>query len=161
MRGIIRWTRGPLMATVAAAAIVGSAAIVASAAPAALAGPVPSTAVPHTIVGKWHVQGGIFRFYKEAKPKNTYTDQVIKQRTGVFCPKVNDHNKQIVVHKSAKNPRVYTGSWKWFYTGSCSFAGWGPVKITLWKSYKSATFVSDPPKGTSGEPETFTITRAS
>ena len=155
MRGIIRRTRGPLMAAVAAAALVGSAA------PAALAGPVPSTAVPHTLVGKWHVQGGIFRFYKEAKPKNTYTDQVIKQRPNVFCPKVNDKNRQIYLHQSKKNPRVYTGTWKWFYSASCEFAGWGPVKVTLWKSYKSATFVSDPPKGLTGSAETFIIKRIS
>ena len=120
-------------------------------------GPV-SAGPPHTIVGKWNFSGGIFKFYK-TKAKNTYTDQVIKQRPNVFCPKVNDHSKQIVLHQSAKNPRVYTGKWKWFYSASCAFAGWGAVKVTIWKSWKSATFVSDPPKGLTGSPETFTIKR--
>jgi hypothetical protein len=151
MRAIARRIRGPVLAAVAAAAIIGFSA------PAALAGPV-TAAPPHTIVGKWNVSGGIFKFYK-TKAKNTYTDQVIKQRPNVFCPKVNDHNKQIVLHESAKNPRVYTGKWKWFWTASCAFAGWGSVKITIWKNWKSATFVSDPPKGESGSPETFTIKR--
>jgi hypothetical protein len=104
------------------------------------------------------MSGGIFKYYK-TEAKNTYTDQVIKQRPNVFCPKVNDHNKQIVLHQSAKNPRVYTGKWKWFYSASCAFAGWGPVKVTIWKTWKSATFVSDPPKGLSGSPETYTIKR--
>jgi hypothetical protein len=152
MRGVARRIRGPILAAVVAAAVMGTAA-------PALAGPAPATAVPHTIVGKWKISGGIFRFYK-TRAKNTYTDQVIRQRKDVFCPKVNDKNKQIWLHQSAKHPRVYTGRWKWFFS-DCTFAGWGSATITLWKNYKSATFVSDPPKGQAGSPETYILRRVS
>jgi hypothetical protein len=159
MRGVVRFLRGPVVGASLAAAVAG-AVLIGPGATAALAGPVPAAGAPHTVVGKWKMSGGIFRFYK-TKAKNTYTDQVIKQRTNVFCPKVNDQNKQIWLHQSSKNPRVYNGKWKWFYTSSCAFAGWGAVKLTLWKSYKKASFVSDPPKGLSGSPETFIIKRIS
>jgi|HubBroStandDraft_1064217.scaffolds.fasta_scaffold02398_3 hypothetical protein len=157
MRRVVRFIHGPVVVASLAAAMAG-ATLIGSGATAALAGPVPATATSRTIVGKWNVSGGDFRFYK-TRAKNTYTDQVIKQRPNVFCPKINDQNKQIYLHQSAKNPRVYTGRWKWFYTASCAFAGWGPVTVTLWRTYNKATFVSDPPKGLSGSPETFIIKR--
>jgi hypothetical protein len=113
------------------------------------------TAADHSIVGKWSMSGGIFQFVKKSG-SNTYWDKVIKKRKGVFCPTVNDRNDQIVLHK--KSARVYTGTWKWFFT-SCTFAGLGATTVTVSTSGKKAVLVSHPPKAIGGSTETLTLVR--
>jgi hypothetical protein len=49
--------------------------------------------------------------------------------------------------------------WKWFWIGSCAFAGNGPITITLSASGSTARVVSDPPSGLGGSATTFTIKR--
>jgi len=115
----------------------------------------PATARP-SLAGSWNVQGGVFKFAKNKHGQ--FTDTVVKQRTGVFCPNVNDKNGQIVLTQNKQHPLEYKGTWKWFYD-SCSFAGNGPTTITLSASGKSARLVTDPPRGFGGSGEEFTITR--
>jgi|HubBroStandDraft_5_1064220.scaffolds.fasta_scaffold347910_2 hypothetical protein len=146
--------RMPCLAAVGALAI----ALAGGALPVAAqaASHVPATAVP-SLTGTWNFSGGIFKFAKEKNGR--FTDTVVKQRPGVFCPNVNDKNGQIVLTKQKRNPREYKGTWKWFYTGSCVFAGNGPITITLSASGGTARLVSDPPSGLGGSIEVFTITR--
>jgi hypothetical protein len=117
----------------------------------------PATAVP-SLAGAWNVQGGIFKFAKNHKGQ--FVDTVLKQRPGAVCPNVNDKNGQIVLTQQRQNPREYKGTWKWFFSNTCAFAGYGPTTITLSANGKTAKFVSDPPSGLGGSVEVFTITRA-
>jgi hypothetical protein len=140
------------LAAVIAATLIGAFASVASAAP--VAAHATTHATSHSLVGKWSISGGVFKFVKTGS--NTYKDKVIKKRAGVFCPKVNDKSGQIVMHKKSKD--LYKGTWKWFYT-SCTFAGYGATTIKIAKSGKTAVMVSEAPKGTGGGSETFTLKR--
>jgi hypothetical protein len=116
----------------------------------------PATGVP-SLAGTWNFEGGVFKFAKNSKGQ--FVDTVVKQRPGVFCPSVNDKNGQIVLTQQRHDPREYKGTWKWFFTGSCSFAGDGATTITLSASGKTAQLVSDPPSGLGGSVEVSTITR--
>lgn len=112
-----------------------------------------------TIAGEWSFANGILRFYRtRARNAETYTDQVIRQRPSVFCPHVNDQAGQMVLHR-VKKSRVFTGTWQWFYTSNCQFAGYGSVTITVWWSDQTAIFVSNPPPGLPGPSTTFVLQR--
>jgi hypothetical protein len=126
-----------------------------------LARPAATTAIPRTIAGNWSFLFGNFSF-DWIKARDGYTDRVIQQRLGVFCPQVNDQDGQIVLHRvpdrTSKDP-MYTGTWKWFYTGSCKFAGYGGISITLWRTGDIATVVAEPPAAVKARGDTFRITR--
>jgi hypothetical protein len=145
-----RFYRLAVVGVLAAALAAGTLPVAAEAAAHA-----PDTARP-SLTGAWGFQGGIFKFARNKRGQ--FVDTVVKQRAGVFCPNVNDKNGQIVLTQQ-KNPLVYKGTWKWFYTGSCAFAGNGPTAITVARSGKTAVVVSTPPAGLGGSVETFTITR--
>jgi hypothetical protein len=119
----------------------------------------PQPPVPHTIAGTWSLLFGKFDFVKAAGSPGEYTDHVIRQRLGVFCPNANDRNGQIVLFQSKKNWRVYTGTWQWFYPSSCTPAGYGLVIVTLWRAKPYAFFTAYPPKGIRGSADTFRIER--
>jgi len=129
----------------------------ASAAPVA-----PFTVGPgasRSIIGEWSITGGaegpgVFKFIQAGR--NTYTDLVIKKRSGAICPSVNDKNRQIVLHETG--PGVYKGTWKWFFT-SCAFAGLGPTTVTVSKSGSTAKLVTDSPPGLGYSPEYWNLTR--
>ena len=108
-----------------------------------------------TIVGKWELGNGLFVFYRTS---NAYTDKVVMRRPSAFCPSVNDQDGQIVLHREPRS-LVYTGTWQWFYTSTCKFAGYGPLTITVWRSGDRATFVSAPPPGLHGTTNTFLLDR--
>lgn len=117
--------------------------------------PMP-TSVPRTIVGSWDLANGIFEFNRTGRG-NTFADVVIRQRPGVFCPKINDQDDQMVLHRARH--RIYTGTWAWFYVGTCKFAGYGALTVTLWWDGERATFVADPPEGLAGLSHTFYMSR--
>jgi hypothetical protein len=108
-----------------------------------------------TIVGEWEFGNGFFIFYRTT---TTFTDKVALQRPSVFCPNVNDQDGQMVLHRRPHS-LVYTGTWQWFYTSSCKFAGYGPLTIQVWPAGEKATFVSAPPPGLHGTTNTFTLYR--
>jgi hypothetical protein len=110
----------------------------------------------HTIAGAWDVANGIFEFQRTGAA-NTFTDVVIRQRPGVFCPRTNDQNGQMVLHHALG--RVYTGTWAWYYVDTCKFAGYGPLSVRLWWDGHRATFVAGPPTGLPGSSYTFLIDR--
>jgi hypothetical protein len=110
-----------------------------------------------SLVGSWTIFGGVFRFVKTGR--NTYRDQVIKQRPGVFCPRVNDQNGQIVLHRLHRHGRYYAGTWQWFYSDNCKPAGFGPVTFILWRAGTIGVFTADPPAGKDGAPITTTVNR--
>jgi len=112
-----------------------------------------------TIAGEWSFANGVVLFYRtRAKNAETYTDQVVMQRPSVFCPQVNDQAGQIVLHR-VKRSRLFTGTWQWFYTSNCTFAGYGRVTIRVWWSDQTAIFVSYPPPGLDGPSTTFVLER--
>lgn len=108
-----------------------------------------------TIVGEWEFGNGFFIFYRT---RATFTDKVALQRPSVFCPNVNDQDGQIVLHRQPHS-LVYTGTWQWFYTFNCKFAGYGPLTITVWPKGDKATFVSAPPPGLHGPTNAFILCR--
>jgi hypothetical protein len=125
----------------------------------ALAAPTPPASLPpsrDTIAGKWNIANGVFVFYR-TKAKNTFTDKVIEQRPGVFCPRVNDRSGQMVLHH--RRGDVYTGTWTWYYVANCKFAGYGRLTVTLWWQHRRATFFSTPPAGLRATPPMFYIDR--
>jgi len=119
---------------------------------------VAQEAVPKTIAGSWSFLFGRFEFVQTSAP-GTFTDRVITQRLGVFCPKVNDQNGQIILHQDKKRRQVYTGTWQWFYPSTCKFAGDGLVSVTLWRARPYAFFTAYPPPGFKGSADTFRIER--
>jgi hypothetical protein len=129
--------------------------VLAGGASAALAAPARVSTVTPSLVGKWSFDGGIFKFVKTGA--NTYKDVVIKKRTGVLCPHVNDKSGQMVMHK--KSTRVYKGTWKWFFTGSCDSAGLGKTTIKLSRFGAHAYLTSDPPASVGGTAEKATWKR--
>ncbi len=120
--------------------------------------PVGQTVVPHTIAGRWSFLLGDFDFKRTGAPA-TYTDQVIAKRLGVFCPKVNDRDGQVVLHSDKNDWRVYTGTWQWYYPSTCKFAGYGRLTVTLWQTRPYAYVTAYPPKGIRNAPDTFRIER--
>jgi hypothetical protein len=108
-----------------------------------------------SIAGRWSIAGGVFEFIATG-PKN-FTNKVIKQRTGIFCPSVNDHNGQIKLTHVSKF--VYTGKWEWFWTNTCQSSGYGTVRITMDTNGRTAHFTADPPAGENGTPESYTLRR--
>lgn len=109
-----------------------------------------------TIVGEWQFGNGFFVFYRTRA--KTFSDKVVLQRPSAFCPEVNDQDGQIVLHHKPRS-RVYTGTWQWFYTSNCKFAGYGPLTIKVWRAGDIATFVSAPPPGLTGTTNIFTLYR--
>ena len=110
-----------------------------------------------TIAGTWYVADGIFEFRRGAG--NTFTDVVISQRPGVFCPRVNDQNGQMVLHQAHAHGRVYVGTWAWYYVNTCKFAGYGQLTVTLWWDGDRATFVAESPEGLPRSSHIFLINR--
>lgn len=108
-----------------------------------------------TIVGEWEFGNGFFIFYRRGK---VFTDKVVLQRPSAFCPDVNDHDGQIVLHHKPHS-RVYTGTWQWFFVSNCKVAGYGPLMIKVWLTNDRATFVSAPPPGLHGTTNIFTLHR--
>ncbi len=140
------------LAAAIAAALIGAFSSFASAAPV---GARPTTAASsHSLLGKWSFGGGIFEFVKAGS--NTYKDKVIKKRPGIVCPRLNDKNGQMVMHKKSQD--LYKGTWKWFYS-TCAFAGYGATTIKIAKSGKTASMVADAPAGTGGATEKYTLKR--
>jgi len=121
----------------------------------ATSAPAQGTGVaPQTIAGTWSFLFGTFQFHP-GKGKGTFTDTVLTQRLGVFCPLVNDQDGQIVLHRVAS--AVYTGTWQWFSPQTCQPAGVGQITITLWRHKPEAFVVSEPPPGARGISFTFRI----
>ena len=122
-----------------------------------------SAPASRTIAGTWSIANGVFEFRRTG---DTFTDVVISQRPGVFCPKINDQNGQMVLHQRKAlghdGSRVYTGTWMWYYVGSCRFAGFGRLTVTLWWAGNRGVFVANPPGGLpGGSSHTFFINRVS
>jgi hypothetical protein len=128
--------------------------------PAAPSHPVAQPPVPRTIAGSWSILFGQFDFVRTAS-QGTFTDRVIDQRLGVFCPKVNDQNGQFVLHRDRRNWRVYTGTWEWFNPSTCKPAGYGRVSVLLWRYKPYAFFTAYPPPGARGSADEFRINRTS
>jgi hypothetical protein len=122
MSGCGRWLGRQASAVVLAALM-----LMAGGGSAALAAPARASAITPSLAGKWSFDGGIVKFVKTGA--NTCKDVVIKKRTGVFCAHVNDKSGQMVMHK--KSARVYKGTWKWFFSGTCKSAGLGKATIKL------------------------------
>jgi hypothetical protein len=150
MSGCARWLGRPVSAVFLAVLM-----LMVGGGSAALAAPARASTVTPSLVGKWSFDGGIFKFVKTGA--NTYKDMVIKKRTGVFCRHVNDKSGQFVMHK--ESARVYKGTWKWFFSGTCKFAGLGKTKIKLSRYGAHAYLTSDPPAGLSGTTEKATWKR--
>jgi hypothetical protein len=108
-----------------------------------------------SLVGSWSLFGGEFRFGKSGA--RTISDAVISQRIGVFCPKVNDQDGQLVVRQIDKND--YMGTWQWFNPKTCQSTGYGAVKIMVWRDKLTATFTAYPPPGQPGPPDTTMMER--
>jgi hypothetical protein len=108
-----------------------------------------------SLAGTWSVFGGEFKFSRTGV--GTISDSVITQRIGVFCPKVNDQNGQLVLRLVDKMD--YVGTWQWFNPKTCESAGYGMVKITVWRDKLTATFTAYPPSGQAGPPDTTMMQR--
>jgi len=108
-----------------------------------------------SLIGTWSLFGGEFRFGKSGA--RTIADAVISQRIGVFCPKVNDQDGQLVVRQIDKYD--YIGTWQWFNPKTCQSAGYGAVKIMVWRDKLTATFTAYPPPGQPGPPDTTMMER--
>lgn len=108
-----------------------------------------------SLAGSWSLFGGEFKFAKIGT--RTISDAVISQRIGVFCPKVNDQDGQLVVRQIDKMD--YIGTWQWFNPKTCESAGYGSVKIMVWRDKMTATFTAYPPPGTPGPPDTTMMER--
>jgi hypothetical protein len=108
-----------------------------------------------SLAGSWSLFGGEFKFAKVGT--RTISDTVISQRIGVFCPKVNDQDGQLVVRQLDK--MGYIGTWEWFNPKTCESAGYGTVKIMVWRDKLTATFTAYPPPGTPGPPDTTMMER--
>jgi hypothetical protein len=107
-------------------------------------------------MGSWDLANGIFEFNRIGTGR-TFADVVVRQRPGVFCPKINDQDHQMVLRHA--RGRIYTGTWAWFYVDTCEFAGYGALTVTVWWDGERATFVADPPKGLPGLSHTFYMDR--
>ena len=166
MRGLARWIGAPGMAAMLAVPLIWTSAPPRPGhhhrhpASLAVSHRVSQTPVPHTVAGRWSFLLGDFEFAKTGVP-GTFTDRVIDQRLGVFCPKVNDRDGQIVLRGKKDDWRVYTGTWQWFYPSSCKFAGYGRITVTLWQTRPYAYVTAYPPKGIRNAPDTFLIERIS
>ncbi len=108
-----------------------------------------------SLAGSWSLFGGEFKFAKIGS--RTISDAVISQRIGVFCPAVNDQDGQLVVRQIDKMD--YLGTWEWFNPKTCESAGYGTVKIMVWRDKMTATFTAYPPPGTPGPPDTTMMER--
>ncbi len=58
-----------------------------------------------------------------------------------------------------KSARVYKGTWKWFFDGTCKSAGLGKTTIRLSRFGVHAYLTSDPPASVSGTVEKATWKR--
>jgi len=105
--------------------------------------------------GDWSLFGGEFKFGQIGT--KTISDAVISQRIGVFCPKVNDQDGQLVVRQIDESD--YIGTWQWFNPRTCESAGYGTVKIMVWRDKMRATFTAYPPAGQAGPPDTTMMER--
>lgn len=103
-----------------------------------------------SLAGTWSLFGGEFKFSRIAV--GTISDTVISQRIGVFCPAVNDQDGQLVLQQVDKLD--YIGTWQWFNPKTCESAGYGTVKIMVWRDKLTATFTAYPPPGIPGPPDT-------
>jgi hypothetical protein len=108
-----------------------------------------------SIAGTWSLFGGEFKFSRTGV--QTISDTVIAQRIGVFCPTVNDQAGQIVLRLVDKLD--FVGTWQWFNPKTCQSAGYGMVKITVWRDKLRATFTAYPPVGQPGPPDTTMMER--
>lgn len=108
-----------------------------------------------SLAGTWSLFGGEFKFARIGV--RTISDMVISQRIGVFCPAVNDQDGQLVVEQLDK--RDYLGTWQWFNPKTCESAGYGTVKIMVWRDKLTATFTAYPPPGQPGPPDTTMMER--
>ncbi|HET7018210.1 MAG TPA: hypothetical protein VFI65_30105 [Streptosporangiaceae bacterium] len=108
-----------------------------------------------SLAGTWSLFGGEFKFARTGL--RTISDTVISQRIGVFCPAVNDQDGQLVVRQIDKFD--YIGTWQWFNPKTCESAGYGSVKIMVWRDKLTATFTAYPPAGQPGPPDTTKMER--
>jgi len=108
-----------------------------------------------SLAGTWSLFGGEFKFSRIGV--GTISDTVISQRIGVFCPAVNDQDGQLVVRPIDKLD--YIGTWQWFNPKTCQSAGYGTVKIMVWRDKLTATFTAYPPPGVPGPPDTTMMER--
>lgn len=117
--------------------------------------PVVSHRARPSLAGTWSLFGGEFKFSRTGV--QTISDTVIAQRIGVFCPKVNDQDGQLVLRLVDKMD--YVGTWQWFNPKTCQSAGYGMVKIMVWRDKLTATFTAYPPSGQAGPPDTTMMKR--
>jgi hypothetical protein len=108
-----------------------------------------------SLAGTWSLFGGEFKFSRTGV--GTISDKVITQRIGVFCPKVNDQDGELVLRLVDKMD--YVGTWQWFNPKTCQSAGYGTVRIMVWRDKLRATFTAYPPSGQPGPPDTTTMER--
>jgi hypothetical protein len=108
-----------------------------------------------SLAGTWSLFGGEFKFSRTGV--QTISDTVIAQRIGVFCPEVNDQDGQLVLRLVDKMD--YVGTWQWFNPKTCQSAGYGMVKIMVWRDKMTATFTAYPPSGEPGPPDTTMMQR--
>jgi hypothetical protein len=108
-----------------------------------------------SLAGTWSLFGGEFKFSRTGV--GTISDTVIAQRIGVFCPTVNDQDGQLVLRLVDKLD--YVGTWQWFNPKTCQSAGYGMVKIMVWRDKLTATFTAYPPSGQAGPPDTTMMDR--
>ncbi len=108
-----------------------------------------------SLAGTWSLFGGEFKFSRIGI--RTISDTVISQRIGVFCPKVNDQDGQLVLRQTDKLD--YIGTWQWFNPRTCQSAGYGRVTIMVWRDKLTATFTAYPPTGQPGPPDTTMMER--
>jgi hypothetical protein len=110
------------------------------------------------LVGRWSFLFGTLAFYKNGP--GTFTDDVITHPPGLVCSAVNYQDGQIVLHQSARDGRLYTGTWMWFNPANCKFAGYGQIRVRLWRTRPFALVTAYPPQGYANAPESFRITRS-
>jgi len=108
-----------------------------------------------SLAGTWSLFGGEFKFSRIAVA--TISDTVISQRIGVFCPAVNDQDGQLVLRQIDKLD--YIGTWQWFNPKTCESAGYGTVRIMVWRDKLTATFTAYPPPGIPGPPDATRMER--
>jgi hypothetical protein len=108
-----------------------------------------------SLAGTWSLFGGEFKFTRIGV--RTISDSVISQRIGVFCPAVNDQDGQLVVRQTDKHH--YIGTWQWFNPKTCKSAGYGTVRIWVWRNKLTAVFTAYPPPGQPGPPDTTKMER--